>query len=817
MFRNVYAILVFFVLSSLSAVAYGQDAQIQGQILDTTGAGIPKAIVRVVDQQTSTERRVESRDNGQYTVPGLVPGNYKIIVEAPQFTPTGSGQITLNAGQNAVYDFTLKIAATSADIVVTAEKREESLQKVPIPVSVINTDDVTEQNKVLIRDYYAEVPGLNVLPSYEDSQTLSIRGITTGAFTTPTVGITVDDVPFGASTISLNAEIVPDIDPGDLERIEVLRGPQGTLYGANSMGGLIKYVTKRPSMEGYSLRLESGASGVYNGSQPGYNFRGSSNIPLTANLAMRASAFYRHDPGYIDNVFTGQNGINEANADGGRIALLWVPSPQFSINLDALYQDVRGNGASEVDIPTAGYPQTTGLSGLEQTRIPNTGNYYTKTGNFSATLNYQFHNSQLTSVTGYNLTRNTNTIDYTNQFGAAVKAYYGVTGCQFLSHYPGETGTQEVRLDVPFHKRYDWLIGGFYSYQEAPNAYQSANAMNTTTGQIVGVYYRTFFPRKFQEYAAFTTLTVHVTDRFGIQIGGRESRTLEHDFPNVKTGPYTLISLGVPSPDIIPAIDTNNSEFNYLFSPQFNISSNFMVYGRFASGFRPGGANPNALAVPTLPLRQGPDETETYEIGSKGSFLNGKFSIDTSIFYVDWQNIQTGLRDPKTGLGYGVNGGGAKSEGVEFDIKTHPIKGLTIDGWADFDDAALTTSFPAKATAYGEPGNRLPDTSRWSANVSGEQEFLLADNMTVSLGARLEYVGDRLGPFQATAVRQTFPAYTQVDLHTAARLKSWKLNIYANNLTNERGVLDGGIGYLNPYSFIYITPRTVGFTLTRTF
>src|SRR3984957_5944197 len=162
------------------------------------------------------------------------------------------------------------------EIVVSAQKKgDERLQDVPVPVTVLNANQTADQGEVLLRDYYASVPGLNVSPNILGQQMVSVRGITTGGFSNPTVAILVDDVAFGASTNSLSSNLVPDIDPGDLARVEVLRGPQGTLYGASSMGGLIKFVTKDPSPTEYSGRLETGFDEVHNGAEPGFNLRGS--------------------------------------------------------------------------------------------------------------------------------------------------------------------------------------------------------------------------------------------------------------------------------------------------------------------------------------------------------------------------------------------------------------------------------------------------------------------------------------------------------------------------------------------------------------
>jgi iron complex outermembrane receptor protein len=254
------------------------------------------------------------------------------------------------------------------EIIVTAQKRSERLQDVPVPVTAINADSLVNNSQLRLQDYYTSIPGLTVTPSVPAAQVLSIRGITTGPGN-PTVGITVDDVPYGASTELGGGIIVPDIDPGDLDRVEVLRGPQGTLYGASSMGGLVKLVTVDPSTDGVSGRVQAGTSSVYNGAQLGYNMRGSVNVPLSDSLAVRASAFTRLDPGYIDNPVRGIDGVNEARASGGRLAALWRPSEVFSLKLSALYQQIKGDGSSDVDLQP-------GLGDLQQNYLRGIGEYW---------------------------------------------------------------------------------------------------------------------------------------------------------------------------------------------------------------------------------------------------------------------------------------------------------------------------------------------------------------------------------------------------------------------------------------------------------
>ncbi len=226
------------------------------------------------------------------------------------------------------------------EVIVTSQKREERLLDVPVPVTAITATALAEESHYGLTEYYSQVPGLQLTTNeFTGTPTIAIRGITSGDFTNPTVGITVDDVPFGSSTVNGGGSFAPDLDPSDLARIEVLRGPQGTLYGASSIGGLVKYVTADPSTQSFSGRMQAGLSTIHNGPGVGYNVTGAVNIPVGDTFAVRASGFTRQEPGYIENIRNGERGVNKVEIAGTHLSALWRPAEPFSLKLSALFQD----------------------------------------------------------------------------------------------------------------------------------------------------------------------------------------------------------------------------------------------------------------------------------------------------------------------------------------------------------------------------------------------------------------------------------------------------------------------------------------------
>jgi iron complex outermembrane receptor protein len=576
----------------------------------------------------------------------------------------------------------------------------------------------------------------------------------------------------------------------------VLRGPQGTLYGANSMGGLIKYVTVDPSFDGSSGSVQVGT--VYTGAEPGYSVRGAANLPLSDTSAIRASAYTRRDPGYIDNIQSGERGVNERHADGGLLSLLCRPSEAFSLKVNALLQHSQQDGLSTVNVGP-------NLGDWSQDVLRGTGRYDAKVQSYSAALTANLGRVNLTALTGYNVQSTSGWYDVTPLYGSYVQSVFGVAGATSNDRTRAAKFTQEVRLSVPIEERVEWLLGGFYTHEDSP-VDQAYFAADPATGAVGPSFVAAPFATTYAEQAVFTDLTFLVTDRFDVQVGGRESQikqAVTESLSGVLIG-ATTISEGHSKADA----------FTYLVTPRFKVSPALMLYARLASGYRPGGPNTNA-ALLGVPSQYNPDETYNYEIGVKGAVLDQVLSFDASVYYIDWKNIQLTLL--QKGLAYDGNGGAAKSEGVELSAESRPLTGLAISAWLTWDDAVLTQAFPSTSTVYGVPGDRLPNSTRFSGYFSLQQDFRVTGRLTGFAGAAVSYVGDRVGTFKATSERQNFPGYTQANFRAGMMYDSWTANLFVTNLADSRGVLAGGLDTVPTNSFIYTQPRTVGLAISRAF
>jgi outer membrane receptor protein involved in Fe transport len=381
--------------------------------------------------------------------------------------------------------------------------------------------------------------------------------------------------------------------------------------------------------------------------------------------------------------------------------------------------------------------------------------------------------------------------------------------------------SQELRATLPIGQHVDWLLGAFYTYENS-HWNEALSVVDPSTGATLESLGTFVWPTTYEEIAGFTDFTFKITPQFDIQLGARESRNRQ-TYSEVDDSPLEgILYPGHGNLVITPETESKDSSFTYLVTPRYKLSEDVMIYARAASGYRPGGPNPNYYLAQG-PSSFQPDRTMNFEIGTKGSVLDRRLTFDASVYYINWKNIQIQVFNPATNVSYNTNGSHAKSEGAELAVNANPLTGLTLSAWVAWNEAVLTDPLPPPpvGTAIGNPGDRLPYSPRISAAVSAEQDFPLGSRVTGFVGASVYYVGDRVGNFPTSLPpppRQVFPAYARTDMRLGARWDRWLVNAFATNLTNRRGILGGGnFDGGNPNEFTIIQPRTIGLLLTRTF
>ena len=693
------------------------------------------------------------------------------------------------------------------EIVVTATKRSERLIDVPLAISVVDSSTMATQNLVSVKDYVARVPGLAVLDTGNGQVQIAVRGITTGGLTNSTVGVTVDEIPVnGSASFSYGSWLVPELDPSVIRQVEVLKGPQGTLYGASSLGGLLRYVTVQPATKEVFGSVSVMGTSVRNGEE-GYGARGMFNVPLGETAAVMVSGFYRRDPGYVDDASRNLKNINRQDISGGRAALLWEPASNIKVKLAALYQHVSGDGTASVDTDPNFVPYVEN----NQTRLPRTGPYKRELQLYSGELTWDLGFASFTSLTGYSRS-NFESIDDTDlQLGIYADLSTGdptVAGTTYFT-VPSKKFSQEFRLVSNPGNAFEWMVGAFYT-DERSNPFYNFVAVDPADGAIVADdIFLDRYPSKYREYAGFANLTYHFTDRFDLQVGGRYGHNKQF-FHETLDGPL-FNDPTTPGIDYDVTTRSRENVFTYSVSPRFRINRSMTLYARVSTGYRPGG--PNTAITPTTPEAYDSDTTTNYEVGFKADLMDRVLYVELSAFRIDWKNIQLQQVDPVTQFAYFDNAGGARSQGFEVSLTARPARGLTIAGNVGFTDAKLTQDAPLIGGSP-EAGDRLPFSAPWSASLSIDKKFDLLNGLELSVGGTVAYLDKRRGAYIPDG-QVAFPAYTTVDLRAGLTNGKWNLSVFASNLFDKAVPIAGGpqaSGTLL-YSAIFNRPRTFGLTL----
>jgi outer membrane receptor protein involved in Fe transport len=720
------------------------------------------------------------------------------------FARTGSGGFVVRAAATAAAE----APPTVDEVIVTASKRAERAHDVPASLTAVSGQALAAEGAVRLEDYVAKIPGL-VLSNVSfanGSNQVAIRGVTTGLGGNPTVGIYIDDSPFGASN-SFGSLAIPDLDPQDLARVEVLRGPQGTLYGAGSLGGLLKYVTAAPDYDRAFGRVEADGWQV-DGGGSGYGLRAAANLPLAANLALRVSGYDREDPGFIDDAAGGGRNLNNGRFDGGRAALAWRVNDDWTLKLSALLQHQYSKAAAVVDYDP--FTMKPLYGDLDQVRSPGTGPMEQQIGAYALEVQGDLGFATLTSSSSYNKQTQHFNLEATPLFAPLIDAFFGVPGAggAVLTDAGLDKFSQEIRLASPAANRLSWQVGGFYTHEHAVSR-QTVNTFDAATGAPLvpplPPFLDSLISTSFEELAVFGDATFRFNPRFDVTAGVRYSHNDQSQVQSasglLEGDPTTL------------AGTSGDSAVTYLLTPRFHVNDDTMVYARLASGYRPGGPN---LAVAGVPPTYGPDELVNYEVGIKSDLFDRKVSVDLAVYYIDWKNIQLNEVSP-LGLSYFGNAGAATSRGAEASVSWRPIAGLEIDGDVSHTIAKLAAELPPGGGGVGVSGDPLPLTPRWSGQLSADYAFPLSGQWSGIAGASYRHVGASQGNFAAPGTpRFQLDAYDVVDLRAGVRNDRWSLTLYAKNIGDSRGQ-SADDNYIAVTRISIIQPRTFGVAVAASF
>jgi iron complex outermembrane recepter protein len=725
-------------------------------------------------------------------------------------------------------------ASALQEIVVTAQKRSEKLHDVPMGVTAVSNEQMDKLRMVDFQDLQAMVPALSVEQIQPGLSRLTLRGENVGGVGS-TVTVYVDDTPVGSSNALANGSIITgDFDTWDLQRVEVLRGPQGTLYGAGSEGGLLKYVTIAPDPTREAAAFQVGAEDISHGDW-GPLTKGMINEPIGSSAALRLSGFYTQLPGYIDDPQLGESQVNRGFREGGRASFLVNATDNFSIRLTAFGQNLRTDGTNAVDVVgAAGTPLTPPANQLQPTvgdyaqdRFINEPSTF-RNRVFSATLDWNLGWGALTSVSSWGQSYQNLFSDATSvplapgfTFGDLATAVIGApAGLAETNVINLGKFTQEVRLASTGTHTLDWQVGGFFTHeastiaQTLPSFLVPSQALTPLPGfEIVGL------GAIYREGAAFGQVTWHFNPQFDLTLGGRWSE-------NRQQADESVGGLLV-NPTQFTGGASTGTDFTYSVAPRWHITDNTLAYARVATGYRPGGPNALPPGVPAgVQTEYGSDTTTNYELGTRTSFLDNRLSVDVAAFLIDWRKIQ--LFEFVENFGINANGGTAESKGLEWTFGLTPVTGLNFLLTGAYIDAYLTADAPA---AGGSNGDALPYAPKWSTSLDGSYTWHATGDFDGFAGATWSYVGSRISDFAASTTvvngavafvpnpREALPSYNTVNLRAGLENARWSFELYVKNLGDTRGITSyANAGTPNfGGSIALIQPRTIGATATVRF
>lgn len=663
-------------------------------------------------------------------------------------------------------------SAGPPEIIVTAQKREERLLDVPLAITALTGEEIARRGAASLQDLQYSVPGLSLVQQGPGQQRIQLRGIA-NANGLPTFGQYLDEMPLSIDdqTQSLDLRLI------DMKQIEVLRGPQGTLYGEGSMGGTIRYLTATPDLANIGASFESQAGSVTDGSTA-WKVSGVLNLPLAKDqLGLRVVAGYEDTGGWIDSSVTGRKDVNAAKIFTVRGKLLAKLGENLELSVLGLHQD------QTQEYQNFGKNRITSARAAER----NNPNYDL----LNIVLKWDLGGAALTNSLGYQSAQNSTLTDLSATF-VPLLGLFGVPAGSITSVGLGsvsniEVWSDELRLSSQTDGTIGWTVGLYGRKLDRTGVSRTVTAPGTMAFDLVNV--SAIFKSK--AWAAFGELTWNATDALKLTGGLRyfeESRTL------------TSVNRGFGA----NATALNSGDFHSL-NPRVNISYSMSSTGLFylsaAKGFRSGGFN---LPSTGGPATYSPDKLWTYEFGTKHELLDRKLTLEGAVYYTDWQDVQSSFVPAGSAIGYITNGGNVKGWGAEVAMSARPLAGLTLNatyGWNNLEYQGTT--------AEHLPGDPVDYAVResWSGSFDYRQPLV-----GEALGfVRLDYqhAGRSALINRSSAVNVVIGSRDLLNAQIGVDFGTFEIAVFASNLLDDKTpIIPGPFGAVR--QDIEQAPRIVG-------
>ena len=728
--------------------------------------------------------------------------------------------------QTAATDQSDQTAATGADpndIVVTPTRHSERLQDVPLAITAFNQAELTQKGIVGFEGIARETPGVVLDRRSDNNVSITTRGISTNGYQAglqATTTVYLDELPL--TTVGNSVTLDPNLY--DVERVEFLRGPQGTLFGSGSLSGALRILTHSPDLKDFDASALADIGVTPDGGGIRQRYNGMVNVPLaTDTLGLRVVGFYRHEEGYLDNLGTGIKNSNTLKDWGGRAILLWKPTDRLSVRLMGLYEDSHPEDAS-LSSPNLGNRK-------RYSTIPDL--YTSKTQLYNATIDYDLGGAHLTSATSYGHQDGHFDVDLSGTFALAIPFY-------LYDHGIWKTFVQETRLSSNPGGKFDWTVGGYYLHRDlyldgretSSPAYLAAHHL---TGLPADGTFVTFpSDTRTYELAGFGDLTWHMTDKVAVSGGiryGKYGGTVD-TFAGFNSAYFTYALLGIQNAPIaqVPFLGTSTrypsaSKVSWKASLSWKPTRELSTYATVSTGYRTPVYNGRAGSVSTIdpkdlviPAGAGSDNLTNYEVGVKGRFFGGKLTANLAAYYIDWRNFQVQANRQSDSIQFATNVGRAASKGLEAEIVLAPVKGIVLGLNGSLNDSKVTEISASEASISGAVKGARLASPHVQGSLYGTYSYGMGHGATGFSSFQVQYVGSFPNGFPNTPGKPTVPsavynftdAYAYLNFQTGIKLGQLSTTFYVENLGNSNAAV-----YIHPENFIYsryatLRPRTFG-------
>lgn len=757
---------------------------------------------------------------------------------------------------------------TLAEITVTARKRVENLQDVPQSIDVFTSKDLQNLAISQFEDYATKTPSISFTSLGPGTQQFFMRGVSDGSnwnvSNTSTTGFFIDDL-----SMSYYGSI-PDFHEYDIERIEVLNGPQGTLYGAGSMSGAIRIITNKPDPNAFDAGLDMDY-GKIDGGTNNWTYEGFANLPIVeGKTAVRLSGYSVYNGGFINNLLTTRNWVNGVssnngawagpnyntdNVEGARVAIKQIFNDEWNALVTYNYQSLHRKGAWDQDPSKYGNRNVSRFG-------PESGNNYVKTVDghlegdvgiadlvFASTYWYQSSETvdeyseyiQYSTVPGFNAPL---LQSFACQTGPTMQGGTDpFSGCNVPMQYTdyqsqSKRWSDELRLESKPGGRLHW-IGGLY-WEKTSEKYSDFFAMpgikpSGEAYQSQIAYYNSLYappvatplPQEFYSYISrfdywqtteFADATFNLTDRWSVEAGAQH---FESSFYGSSQYSGYFWNAKVPS-----EYSGASNKWNAKTGVNFKASNTLLLYASFGQGFRDGGINPGlstSCQNRGAPVYYQPDTLNSYEIGWKSTLMQGKMTWNTAIYYMPWKNYQTAVFDlsicPST---FNANLGDARVYGSESNVNYKMTENLTLQASASYNDSRLESNSFNSPRYVVVPGERLPYVAYFNYSANVRYERPLADQLKVYAQYDIAHKGDMWSDLRVVSGtgfgRSLQPAYEISNLRFGIKSpgEHWQAETYITNLFNTNAVIFTNTGNYD-HRETTNQPRVFGLHLTYRF